>query len=266
MDFFIIFTVAFSLLLLTNVLSKFLINQKDVKAKKDRIGELNKEMKNKKNDVDGTKKLMGEILRENNSIFKMTMKPLLVSFVFVIIALPIIHGIYNDKFLAQNSTEVEIGNIFESHKYAVQLNGDKVTVGDTTCTIPCNAQQLNGAIFNIKTEERVLLKYPEEKTVDIQNGRGEFSFGFLDETHFVEKDGNEVKIDSTTCTLPCEGIKIDDKTLNVQDADQIKFERVMLLMPFSLPILGNDMGWLAAYIIISVPIMIIQKRFLKVYS
>ena len=205
MDFFIIFIVAFCLLLLTNVLSKFLINQKDVKAKKDRIGELNKEMKSKKNDVDATKKLMGEILRENNSIFKMTMKPLLVSFVFVIITLPIIHGIYNDKFLTQNTTEVEIGNVFGSEKYAVRMSGDEITIGDSTCTIPCDAQQLNGAIFNIKKETQ-------------------------------------------------------------EDVEKIKLERVMLLMPFSLPLLGNDMGWLAAYIIISVPIMIIQKRFLKVYS
>ena len=205
MDFFIIFVVAFSLLLLTNVLSKILINQKDVKAKKDRIQELNKEMKGKKNDVDATKKLMGEILRENNSIFKLTMKPLLVSFIFVIIALPIIHGIYNDKFLTPVSTEVEIGNVFGSQKYAVQMNGDEITLGDTTCKIPCDAQQINGAIFNIKKEM---------------------------------KDGTEM----------------------------IKLERVMLLLPFPLPFLGTDMGWLAAYIIISVPIMMIQKRFLKVYS
>ena len=194
MDFFVIFAVAFSLLLLTNVLSKILINQKDVKAKKERIQELNKEMKNKKNDVDATKKLMGEVLRENNSIFKMTMKPLIVSFIFVIIALPIIHGIYNDKFITENSNEVEIGNIFQSQKYAVQMNGDEITIGDTTCTMPCNAKQINGAIFNIKTEERVLLKYQEEKIVDIQNGRGEFSFGFFGEKHFVEKDGNEIRI------------------------------------------------------------------------
>ena len=205
MDFFIIFVVAFSLLLLTNVLSKILINQKDVKAKKDRIQELNKEMKNKKNDVDATKKLMGEILRENNSIFKMTMKPLLVSFIFVIIALPIIHGIYNDKFITHDTKEIEIGNVFGSQKYSIQLIGDEITVGDVTCTIPCDTKQLNGAIFNIKKEM---------------------------------KDG----------------------------AEMIKFERVMLLLPFSLPFFGNDFGWLAAYIVISVPIMMIQKRFLKVYS
>src|SRR3989344_4130327 len=205
MDFFVIFAVAFLLLLLTNVLSKFLINQNDIKAKKDRIAELNKEMKDKKNDVDATKKLMGEILRENNSIFKMTMKPLLVSFIFVIIALPIIHGIYNDKFITQDSTEVEIGNIFQSQKYAVQMNGDEITVGDTSCKIPCDAQQINGAIFNIKKETQ-------------------------------------------------EGV------------EKIKLERVMLLLPFSLPYLCTDLGWLAAYIIISVPVMMIQKRFLKVYS
>jgi len=205
MDFFVIFTVAFSLLLLTNVLSKFLINQNDVKAKKNRIAELNKEMKEKKSDVDATKKLMGEILRENNSIFKMTMKPLLVSFVFVIIALPVINGIYNDKFITQDSKEVEIGNIFQSQKYAVQMNGDQITVGDITCKIPCDAKQINGAIFNIKKETQ-------------------------------------------------EGV------------EKIKLERVMLLLPFSLPYLGTDLGWLAAYIIISVPVMMIQKRFLKVYS
>ena len=205
MDFFVIFVVAFSLLLLTNVLSKFLINQNDIKAKKDRIAELNKEMKDKKNDVDATKKLMGEILRENNSIFKMTMKPLLVSFIFVIIALPVIHGIYNDKFITPDVKEVEIGNVFGSQKYAVQMNGDQITVGDTICEIPCDAKQINCAVFNIKKETQ-------------------------------------------------EGV------------EKIKLERVMLLLPFSLPYFGTDLGWLAAYIIISVPIMMIQKRFLKVYS
>src|SRR3989344_9579605 len=111
MDFLIILAVGFGLLLVTNILNRLLVNQKEIKEKKERINEINKEMKEKqKTNPEEAKKLLGEVLRQNNAIFRMSLKPLLVSMIFIVITLPFLHNTYGDQFLEMNATEVKINN------------------------------------------------------------------------------------------------------------------------------------------------------------
>ena len=86
-------------LVLINVFYKVLINQKAAKAIRDRQKELSKKMQEerKAGNTDKMNALMRESLQENSRIMRMTLKPMIVSFVIVIILLPWLHATYGDK-------------------------------------------------------------------------------------------------------------------------------------------------------------------------
>lgn len=189
------------ILIVINLFYRFLINQSEAEKIKNRINELNNEMKTYKDDKNRQKELMSEILKENNKIMRMTLKPMLISFIIVILFLPFLAASYGDKYvLVNNTANVTIDN----EVYVVQKNDGNLQL----------------------------------------TGKNSFS-----------------------CSLPCrETINAGMKSKwNIkQEGDNIKFERIVALLPFSLPFFGDDLGWIAWYLITSIPLMILIRKMMGI--
>jgi len=192
------------IVIIINIFYKVLINQKEAKALKERVRDMNKEMKaaRKSGDMVKTKQLMNDTMKENSKMMRMTMKPMLVSFIIVIVFLPWLAAphAYGDFFVP------------------VDDNG----VGDLTIS---------------------------------------------DITYQIQETGNNVKINDLDidCSMPCVE-KIEDFNWKIQEEDKkIKFARIVVEMPFPLPIFGSYLGWLGWYIIVSIPVMVIGRKFMKIY-
>ncbi len=138
-------------LFLINIFYKILINQNDARQIKQRSKELNKEMQqaNKEKNTERSKKLLDELLAENNRLMKLTMKPMLTSFIIVIVMLPVLSGLYGDKFveLADNKGAVKLNDV----SYQLSKTANTVTVGDVQCELPCT-QQLGDYSYKIMEE------------------------------------------------------------------------------------------------------------------
>jgi len=116
------------ILILINLCYRFLVNQQASKQIKEKVKELNKQMKEeqKKGNKDRVNELMKEIMVEQNKIMRTTMKPMLASFVIVILFLPSLSSNYVDHtaVLTQNTGNTTIAN----ELYLIQLENDKVNV------------------------------------------------------------------------------------------------------------------------------------------
>lgn len=82
----------------------------------------------------------------------------------------------------------------------------------------------------------------------------------------LQKTGDTLLLDSTECSLPCIRTNIHNATWDISSqGNAIKFARVVVLLPVPLPFVDyNDMGWLGWYLVISVPVMVIIRKMLKV--
>lgn len=189
------------ILILINVLYKFLINQNEAKNIKERQKQMRDEIKQaqKEGDKEKAKKLMGEMLAENSKMMRMTMKPMMVSLIIVIIVLPMIGNVYGDK------------------------------------------------------------------EVVLENNEGTLS---LDNEYKISVDENKIDItgpESVDCEMPCRE-KFHNTKWNIRSAEQkVIFGRVLVELPMSLPFIGDDLGWLGWYILISIPVMIISRRAMKIH-
>jgi uncharacterized membrane protein (DUF106 family) len=189
------------IIILINIFYRILINQSEAKQLKDNVRELNKQMKEvqKAGDMEKTKQLMGEVMRENSKLMRMTMKPMIVSFIIIILFLPWLAVVYNDIF------------------------------------VPID----NNGLGNLTISENM---------------------------YKIEKDGSNVKIGelNVDCNMPCtERIEDFDWKIHEEDKD-IKFARAVVKLPIAFPIFGEYLGWLGWYILISIPIMIIVRKLLKI--
>ena len=187
-------------LFMINLCYKFLANQNEVKAIKERQKELNKKMKEeqKKGNSDEAKKIMGQVMQENSRLMRLTMKPMIVSFIVVLVFLP------------------SLGNFYGDYNVALQNSTGNLTIGNNFYTL--------------------------------------------------ERSGNEVKI-SGVATGIGQIAKIDDKKFQINDDNgNIKLSRVSVVLPVTLPIINKSLGgWLFWYIIVSVPMMIIIRKAMKIY-
>lgn len=139
------------ILFVINIFYKILINQNDAKATKQRTKDISKQMKDaqKAGDTDKSKKLMGELLRENNKMMRMTMKPMIVSLVVVIILLPSLATFYGDKpvSLTDGKGSVALNGV----TYQVEKSDGTVKIGEASCSIPCTAE-IAGDSYRVMTE------------------------------------------------------------------------------------------------------------------
>lgn len=125
------------ILVIVNIFYKILINQNDAKQLKQRTKDISKEMKiaQKAGDKDKSKKLMSQLLQENNKMMRMTLKPMIVSLIVVVILLPSLATFYGDKIVQPG------GNVtLSGTPYQIQKDGSMVTVGSVSCSTPCTTR------------------------------------------------------------------------------------------------------------------------------
>jgi len=188
------------IIIVINVFYRILINQRDAKQLKENVKELNKKMKEeqKAGNTEKVKEIMSDVMKENSRLMRMTMKPMIVSFVIVIVFLPWLAGVYGDM------------------------------------------------------------------TVATVNGTGNLTI--MNRTYLVEENQNSIKINelNINCTLPCEkAIENFDWRIK-KESGNIKFSRAVVRMPFELPVFGYYLGWLGWYILVSIPVMIITRKLMKI--
>ena len=161
---------------------------------------------------DKTSELLSEMMHDQNKLMRMSMKPMIVSFIIVIIVLPGMNNLYGDTIIPMEGGFADF-----------QLN-----------------------------EKNYSLQFADGK-LDII-GAAKFS-----------------------CELPCDK-KIDNLNYIVkQRDDSIVFAPVVAKLPVQAKffILGQDavidgkpevvIGWLAWYIILSIPIAILIRRLFKIH-
>lgn len=193
---------ALIILIFINIFYRILINQTEAKQLKDRVKELNKEMKEaqKAGNRDEMNKVLSEVMRQNSKLMKMSMKPMIISFIIVIIFLPWLAGAYGDQTIGlQNDT----GTMnYQGTEYLIAKSGSNITI-----------------------------------------------------TY-----ANQVKSCASTCMQNLNGTNFE---ITDQGASA-KFSPVIALMPVPLPIFGNTLGWLGWYILVSIPLVILIRRFMKI--
>ncbi len=191
---------SFFIILVINIFYKILVDQAEAKRSKDRMKEINDKIKEeqKKGNLENANKLLSELMQENSRLMKLSLKPMMVSFVIILLALPWIAEIYGDK------------------------------------------------------------------EVKLENNKGELKIDGV--SYEVQKTDNGVQIDDVSYEVPKNGLEISGAKWNVQmNGDSVKFSRVVVYLPFSIPFVGSDLGWLGWYFLLSILFMIVTRKFLKIY-
>jgi uncharacterized membrane protein (DUF106 family) len=198
---------AFIILVIINVFYKVLVNQREAKAIKERQKDISKRMQTerKAGNMDKMNALMKESLQENSKMMKMTLKPMLVSFVIVIIFLPWLNVTYGDVFAPVNNGTGIVNLRGTNHTFSV--SDSNITVSGAT---------------------------------DYRNGK--------------------LQCDTANC------LAIDGRHYEIsKNGDNLKFSTVVAVFLFAVPILGYDVGWLGWYILVSIPLVIIIRKAMKIY-
>ncbi|MFA4819571.1 MAG: EMC3/TMCO1 family protein [Candidatus Aenigmatarchaeota archaeon] len=128
------------ILIVINIFYKILINQNEAKQIKQKTKDISKEMKDaqKAGDTGRSKRLMSDLLTENNRMMKMTMKPMIVSLIVVMLLLPSLATFYSDKMVVIKDGAGSV--VLDENTYAVQKIDNTVSIGDTSCQIPCQTE------------------------------------------------------------------------------------------------------------------------------
>ncbi|MFC2142871.1 EMC3/TMCO1 family protein [Candidatus Aenigmatarchaeota archaeon] len=207
---------AIVILIIINFFYKILINQEEAKALKEKTKLIRSRMKEyqKSGNKEKTSELMSEMMQDQNKLMRMTMKPMIVSFIIVIVLLPGINNMYGDLLVPMENGFADF-----------QLN-----------------------------EKDYSLQFSENNIDVISNGEDVFS-----------------------CEVPCTQ-KINDLNYIVKlRDDSMVFAPIAAKLPVPIKffILGQDavidgedevvIGWLAWYIILSIPIAIIIRRTFKIH-
>jgi uncharacterized membrane protein (DUF106 family) len=186
------------MIIVINIFYRVLIKQDEAKRVKDNIKELTEKSKQerKAGNMDKSMQYTKEAMSENSKVMRMTMKPMLVSFVVVILFLPFLSAVYGDHLVALN------------------------------------------------------------------NNAGNFTFN--ENVYDIVKDGSNLKISGNDCASPCMQ-KIDNIDWKItSENNNVKFARVLVMLPIALPIFGAYIGWLGWYILVSIPVMIVIRKLLKI--
>jgi len=142
-------------LVLINIFYRILINQNNAKQLKDKTKELNKQMKEarKAGKKEESDKLMREMMQENSRLMRMTLKPMIISFIIVILLLPWLADAYGDRIVKIENNAGEL--VFRDVKYKVDMTDNDVKIikesQATSCTLPC-LEEIDGNLFEISKE------------------------------------------------------------------------------------------------------------------
>jgi uncharacterized membrane protein (DUF106 family) len=187
---FVILLFAIGMIALINLFYRFMINQNTAETIKNRIKELNKKARHE-TDKEKIKSIYSEIMNEQSKLMRMSLKPMLFSFLVILLLLPFIAMNYADRTIDLNTTN------------------------------------------NITINER---------------------------TYFLNKSNNTLYIDNNTCELPCRVVLQNEKWIVTSDSSKLKFSHIAIVLPFSLPLLGSELGWIWWYLIVTIPTMIIIRK------
>src|SRR3989344_1284653 len=108
---------AITVLLVINIFYRILINQDEVLG----IKELEGESKKYKDDKDKTKEYFSKMMDENRKLTKLSLKPMIVSFLIVMIMLPIMSFFYADYAIGLNDSS---GNVTINTFYTANLQNN----------------------------------------------------------------------------------------------------------------------------------------------
>lgn len=192
-------------LFLINIFYRILIKQGQAKELKAQTKELGKKMREeqKAGRTEESTKLMSEMMKQNAKLMRMTMKPMIISFIIVIIMLPFLGEAYQDINVKLTDSK---GNFtIKESRYDVSVSGAAITIANSasSSTIDCQA---------------TCIKNIEDKRYEIHQSNG-----------------------------------------------NVKLSYVVALLPVSLPIAGNTLGWLGWYIIVSIPLVVLMRKLMKIY-
>lgn len=148
----IILLISLGILALINLFYRILIDQKKATQVKERVKELNKELKQSVSDKQKMNSVYSEIMKEQSKLMKMSLKPMLISFIVVACFLPVINMYYGDVSIPMttsglDATNATIGGIqnFGGTLYHLDKNNDTLKITNektneiTICELPCRS-------------------------------------------------------------------------------------------------------------------------------
>lgn len=194
---------AIIVLFLINIFYKILIDQNNAKQLKARTKEISSQMKEaqKAGDTKKSGELLSEMMRENNRLMRMTMKPMIISFIIVILMLPFLATHYGDRYAQLNNGTGTIG--LDGVNYTVALNDNTIEIE--------GASLLEGGC------------------------------------------------DSTCYRIGGRNYEV------VPEKDKVKFAPIVAVLPIPLPVIGTTIGWLGWYILVSIPFVMLMRKFMRIY-
>lgn len=137
-------------LILINIFYKVLVDQNEAKRIKERQQELSRKMREeqKAGNSKSSNELMGEVLKENSKLMKLTLKPMLVSFIIVVIMLPWLHQNYGDIDIQVPNNQSTSAMMFRGIDYPFSLENEAIRANGYYCAMPCEIT-INGQLFEV---------------------------------------------------------------------------------------------------------------------
>ncbi|MCD6576363.1 MAG: DUF106 domain-containing protein [Nanoarchaeota archaeon] len=207
--------IAVGLSVMTIIINKLLINEKMVNETREKMKELQKELKGIDPKSKEFQKKQDEILDMNMKIMKQQFKPMFVTFLPYIIVFYLIGSTFAFAPIdvgSQITLKIDGEGTIESPCLGINetISGDKVitaAVNSNDCKIFINGEEVNTSLIGVNKE-----------------------------------------------------ISINKDNLNIQVTPP---KMVFIKLPFKLPFIGNEIGWLGTYILISILTSTILNKALK---
>ena len=83
--------------------------------------------------------------------------------------------------------------------------------------------------------------------------------------YHVQADGSKISIENQECSAPCRlNISGMAQEISIENS-KVKIAPIVASLPFSIPVAGDNLGWLGWYFIVSIPAMILIRKLMKIY-
>jgi uncharacterized membrane protein (DUF106 family) len=102
--------------------------------------------------------------------------------------------------------------------------------------------------------------------VAINNGSGNFTLN--GNSYDVTKSNKMIAItgpSTINCQAPCVETLEGGRYEIQEDGQNVKLARIVAMLPVALPFVGDTLGWLGWYIIVSIPLVILLRKIMKIY-
>ncbi len=139
-------------LILINIFYRVLINQNEARQIKEKTKELNKQMRTaqKAGNKEEANKLMSDLMKENSRMMKFTIKPMMVSFIIVIIFLPWLSGTYGDRVVGFDNSTATF-SLKDVDYHMTRMNNTITFASGQSCDVPCTTT-VNGEHFSVSEQ------------------------------------------------------------------------------------------------------------------